>query len=210
MHVGGTERTCTHGKMYISCAQLKYTMQTSVFVVHAAHIQRQFLCTVPYNSPLPSQPHSAGPSPWRRDYPLPCLSEAGRGSQHGASQPALPGPAPTASQALLFRLAQRGLSYWTRGQFIPATLPRQNDFSQCFVDSQSQGPNEVKWMPVRPGCKSSFHPENNIHPLPLEVESNLNTFTQVLYLCIVFVHVWDGNVVLNPLYLIYVATSYCD
>lgn len=106
--------------------------------------------TVLYNSPLPTQPHSAGPSPWRRDYPLPCLSEAGRGSQHGASQPALPGPAPTASQALLFRLAQRELPYWTRGQFIPATLPRQNDFSQYFVDSQSQGPNEVKWMPVRP------------------------------------------------------------
>lgn len=127
-------------------------MQTSVsaLVVHATHIQRQFLCTVLYNSPLPSQPHSAGPSPWRRDYPLPCLSETGRGSQHGASQLALPGPAPTASQALLFRLAQRGLLYWTRGQFIPATLPRQNDFSQCFVDSRSQGPNEVKWMPVRP------------------------------------------------------------
>lgn len=125
-------------------------MWTSVFVVHATHIQRQLLCTVLYNSLLPSQPHSAGPSPWRRDYPLPCLSEAGRGSQQGASQPALPGPAPTASQALLFRLAQRGLSYWTRGQFIPATLPWQNDFSQCFVDSQSQGPNEVKWMPVRP------------------------------------------------------------
>lgn len=125
-------------------------MWTSVFAVHALHIQRQLLCTALYNSPLPSQPHSAGPSPWRRDYPLPCLSEAGRGSQQGASQPALPGPAPTASQALLFRLAQRGLSYWTRGQFIPATLPRQNDFSQCFVDSQSQGPNEVKWMPVRP------------------------------------------------------------
>lgn len=119
-------------------------------VVHATHIQRQFLCTVLYNSSLPSQPHSAGPSPSRRDYPLPCLSVAVGGSQHGASQPALPGPAPTASQALLFRLAQRGLLYWTRGQFIPATLPQQNDFSQCFVDSQSQGPNEAKWMPVRP------------------------------------------------------------
>lgn len=113
-------------------------------------MQRQLLCTVLYNSPLPSQPRSAGPSPWRRDYPLPCLSETGRGSQHGASQPALPGPAPTASQALLFRLAQQGLLYWTRGQFIPTTLSQQNDFSQCFVDSWSQGPNEVKWMPVRP------------------------------------------------------------
>lgn len=134
------------------CTVEVHTMQTSVsaLVVHATHIQRQFLCTVLDNSPLPSQPHSAGPSPWRRDYPLPCLSETGRGSQHGASQLALPGPAPTASQALLFRLAQRGLLYWTRGQFIPATLPRQNDFSQCFVDSRSQGPNEVKWMPVRP------------------------------------------------------------
>lgn len=141
-------------EMYISCAQWKYTqckqVCVSVFVVHATHIQRQFLCTVLYNSPLHFQPHSARPGPWRRDYPLPCLSEAGRGSQHGASQPALPGPALTASQALLFRLAQRGFSHWTRGQFIPATLPRQNDFSQCFVDSQSQGPNEVKWMPVRP------------------------------------------------------------
>lgn len=139
-----TKWSCT----YAVCSGSTF-MQTSVFAAHAAHIQRQFFCTVLYNSPLPSQPHSAGPSPWRRDYPLPCLSEAGRGSQHGASQPALPGPAPTASQALLFRLAQRGLLYWTRGQFIPAILPQQNDFSQCFVDSQSQGPNEVKWMPVR-------------------------------------------------------------
>lgn len=150
------ERQSVDGEMemYISGVEWKYTqckqVCVSVFVVHATHMQRQFLCTVLYNSPLPSQPHNAGPSPRRRDYPLPCLSEAGRGSQHGASQPALPGPAPTASQALLFRLAQRGLSYWTRGQFITATLPRQNDFSQCFGDSQSQGPNEVKWMPVRP------------------------------------------------------------
>lgn len=28
--------------------------------------------------------------------------------------------------------------------------PRQSDSSQRFVESRSRGPNEVKWMPVRP------------------------------------------------------------
>lgn len=149
------ERVLEATEMFTCCA---HAMQTSVskYLWCMQHIQRQFLCSVLYNIPLLSQPRSARLSPWRRDYPLPCLSEAGRGSQHGVSQPALPGPAPTASKALLFRLSQRGFSYWTRGQFIPATLPRQNDFSQCNVDSRSQGPNEVKWMPVRPMLQEQF------------------------------------------------------
>lgn len=109
---------------YISSVKWKHR-QCNVCVGSSCSIHSQFICASLYNSPLPPHPYNAGPS---RDYPLPCLSEAGRGSQHGVFQLALPGPAPTASQALLFRLAQRGLLYWTRGQFVLAALPRQNDF----------------------------------------------------------------------------------
>lgn len=64
-----------------------------LFVMPATHTHTQAVSEL-CNIPLPSQLNSAGPSPWRRDYPLPCLSQSGRGSQHEVSQPALPGPAP--------------------------------------------------------------------------------------------------------------------
>lgn len=55
----------------------------------------------------PFQTHSAGPRSWRRDYPLPYLSEVGRGPPHGALSPPCLGlpllPASRCSSALLSR-----------------------------------------------------------------------------------------------------------
>lgn len=88
------KNNCTQEEigMYLSCAQCKCTMQTTVcvFVLHATHRQRQFLCTVLYNRSLPSQPHCSVLGPWRRDYPLPCLSEAVGGGCLSMGPPSLP------------------------------------------------------------------------------------------------------------------------
>lgn len=124
---GRTDKVYLGVGVYIRSVETQCKQGSWCFMLHSQRGSSSALCCI--TTFLPSQPLIVGSSPRRRDYPLPCLSEAGRGSQHGAFQPALPGPAPAASQALLFRLAQQGLMYWTRGQFILPTLPRQNDFS---------------------------------------------------------------------------------
>lgn len=110
--------------------------------------------TLPSFPPLlPSQPHSAEPSPWRRDYPLPCLSEVGRGSQHGACHawacPLLP--------ARPFSSAQHSRDSRTEPEanLIPPHSSSEM-ISRCFQHSWSKSPNEVKWMPVRPKAASSW------------------------------------------------------
>lgn len=82
------------------------------------------------------EPRSTGPSPRGGDYPLPCLSGAGRGSRHGASQPARacpychPGPS--------LPLGTAGSPALNRRPIYPPQHPqRQNDFSRCCVDSLS-------------------------------------------------------------------------
>lgn len=86
------------------------------------HRKRQFLRNTPPPPPmLPSlsAPLVQGWVPKEEIIHCCVCQRQGGGLSMG---PAMPGPAPTASQALLFRCTQQGLQLWTRGQFSPGKV----------------------------------------------------------------------------------------
>jgi len=117
------------------------------------HRGRQFLCHVLYNRPPSPCPPLPTPRPHSTESLKERLSTAvfvrAREGSPSMGAPCLGLPLPT-QQAPFFRSARRGAgpSRWTRGQF--SHTPLAEWFLSALRRLGSQGPNDVKWMPVRP------------------------------------------------------------
>lgn len=70
--------------MYVNCRRFQLACECLPSLDATHPVGSLASCCTARPPSLPSRPHSAEPTPWRRDYPLPCLLAVGRGSRHGA------------------------------------------------------------------------------------------------------------------------------
>lgn len=133
------------GNMYLMLAQVH---NANGLVLDATHIHRQFLyCYI--TAPFPLSPTAQGRVPEGEIiHCRVCQRQWGGLSMGPPSLPCL---------GLPLLPARPFSSAWHSGDSrtepeANLSLPHSPSkmISLCFVDSQSQGPNEAKWMPVRP------------------------------------------------------------